>query len=291
MTRLLAAPHEGRLRVPVVSTRDELRVARRGLTGRVAVVMTMGALHEGHLSLVRAARAYADRVIVTIFVNPLQFGANDDLDRYPRPFADDLARCADAGVDLVFAPGPSDVYPRTPTVRVDAGDLGERFEGASRPGHLSGMLTVVLKLLHLTSPDVALFGEKDAQQLACIRAMVADLDVPVRVVGVPTVREGDGLAMSSRNRYLSDGERAIAQAIPRALATRDAARARDVLERVEGLSLDYLEQVDSETFLARPDGDLLVLAAKVGRTRLIDNARLPTRLDLTVDHQGRPGRT
>ncbi len=279
MTRLLAGPHEARLGVALVSTREELAAARRGLTGRVAVVMTMGALHDGHLSLVRAARAYADQVIVTIFVNPLQFGANEDLDRYPRPFEADLARCAEAGVDLVFAPGPRDVYPRTPTVRVSAGDLGTRLEGASRPGHLDGMLTVVLKLLHLTAPDVALFGEKDAQQLACIRAMVADLDVPVRVVGVPTVREADGLALSSRNRYLSAAERRTARAIPRALATGDAERARSMLERRRGLELDYLDRVDSATFAPDPGGDLLVVAARVGRTRLIDNTRLEVRLD------------
>jgi pantoate--beta-alanine ligase len=156
-------------------------------------------------------------------------------------------------------------------VRVSAGSLGSGFEGASRPGHFDGVLTVVLKLLHLTSPDVALFGQKDAQQLAAIRRMVADLDVPVEVVAVPTVREPDGLALSSRNRYLSPEERTSALVLSRALATQDVAAGRALVDAEPGATLDYLERVDSTTFEAAPDGDLLVVAARVGTTRLIDN--------------------
>ena len=253
----------------VASTREELAAARKDLRGRVAVVMTMGALHEGHLELVRQARAQADSVIVTIFVNPLQFGANEDLDRYPRTLEQDLALIGDL-TDVAFTPTPDVVYPTEALVRVSAGPLGDVFEGASRPGHFDGVLTVVLKLMHLTQPDVALFGEKDAQQLAAIRRMVSDLDVPVTVVGVPTVREPDGLALSSRNRYLSDEERQTALLLSKALQTRDLQKGRALFEG-SAATLDYLERVDSTTFAAAPDGDLLVIAAKVGTTRLIDN--------------------
>ncbi|WP_431042956.1 pantoate--beta-alanine ligase [Streptomyces sp. P1-3] len=198
--------------------------------GRTAVVMTMGALHEGHASLIRAARERVGAkglVTVTVFVNPLQFGAGEDLDRYPRTLDADLAVAAEAGADIVFAPSADEVYPGggEPRVRVSAGPMGERYEGASRPGHFDGMLTVVAKLLHLTRPDLAFFGEKDAQQLALIRRMARDLDFPVEIVGVPTVREGDGLALSSRNRYLSGPERATALSLSRALfAGREAGR-------------------------------------------------------------------
>jgi pantoate--beta-alanine ligase len=259
-------------------TRDELAAARDALPGRVAVVMTMGALHEGHAALVRAAREQADSVLVTVFVNPLQFGAGEDLDRYPRTLDADLELAAAHGADVVFAPSPDVVYPDEPLVRVSAGPLGEVLEGASRPGHFDGMLTVVLKLLHLTRPDVALFGEKDAQQLACLRAMVRDLDVPVEVLGVPTVREPDGLALSSRNRYLSAGERTSALALSRALhrvqATGDLAAGRAVLDAEPGVRTDYLERVDPTTFRSDPAGALVVVAARVGTTRLIDNLSL-----------------
>ena len=255
----------------VARTRDELAGARAALPGRVAVVMTMGALHEGHAQLVRTARELADSVVVTVFVNPLQFGPTEDLDRYPRTLDADLELAAANGADLVFAPTPDVVYPEQPLVRVQAGPLGDVLEGASRPGHFDGVLTVVLKLLHLVRPDVALFGEKDAQQLACIRRMVRDLDVPVEVVGVPTVREPDGLALSSRNRYLSDDERSTALALSRALATGDLAAGRALLDAEPGVVLDYLERVDPDTFAVTPDGDLMVVAARVGTTRLIDN--------------------
>jgi pantoate--beta-alanine ligase len=260
----------------VVATREELAAARKALPGRVAVVMTMGALHEGHATLVRQARELADSVIVTIFINPLQFGAGEDLDRYPRTLDADLRVCEAEGADVVFTPTPEVVYPDEALVRVSAGSLGTGFEGASRPGHFDGVLTVVLKLMHLTAPDVALFGEKDAQQLAAIRRMVADLDVPVTVVGVPTVREDDGLAMSSRNRYLSPDERQSALVLHRALRTGDVAEGRALIGAEPGAELDYLERVDSRTFEAAPDGDLIVVAARVGTTRLIDNISLRT---------------
>ena len=254
----------------VASTREQLAAARKDLRGRVAVVMTMGALHEGHAELVRQARAQADSVIVTIFVNPLQFGVGEDLDRYPRTLDADLVVCEAEGADLVFTPTPEVVYPREALVRVSAGAMGDVFEGASRPGHFDGVLTVVLKLLHLTAPDVALFGQKDAQQLAAIRRMVSDLDVPVTIVAVPTVREDDGLALSSRNRYLTDEQRRTALVLSQALATRDVAAGRALLGGSDA-DLDYLERVDSTTFEAAPDGDLIIVAATVGTTRLIDN--------------------
>ncbi|HUR13642.1 MAG TPA: pantoate--beta-alanine ligase [Mycobacteriales bacterium] len=261
----------------VVATREDLAAARKALPGRVAVVMTMGALHEGHAALVRRAGEVADSVVVTVFVNPLQFGAGEDLDRYPRTLETDLALCEREGADVVFTPTPEVVYPSEPVVRVSAGSIGEGFEGASRPGHFDGVLTVVLKLLHLTSPDVALFGQKDAQQLAAIRRMVEDLDVPVDVLAVPTVREPDGLALSSRNRYLSSDERQSALVLSRALATGDVVAGRALLDAEPGVAPDYLERVDSRTFEAAPDGDLLVVAARVGPTRLIDNRPLEDR--------------
>ncbi|MET7904152.1 pantoate--beta-alanine ligase [Streptomyces sp. NPDC005355] len=197
------------------------------MPGRTAVVMTMGALHDGHASLIRAARGRVGAkglVTVTVFVNPLQFGAGEDLDRYPRTLDADLKVAAEAGADIVFAPSAEEVYPGgEPRIRIAAGPMGEGYEGAFRPGHFDGMLTVVAKLLHLTRPDIAFFGEKDAQQLALVRRMVRDLNFPVEVVGVPTVREGDGLALSSRNRYLLAPERSTALALSRALfAGRDA---------------------------------------------------------------------
>ncbi|WP_327263767.1 pantoate--beta-alanine ligase [Streptomyces sp. NBC_01232] len=216
----------------LLHTAEELHKLAR--TGRRAVVMTMGALHEGHATLIRAAREQAGpegQVVVTVFVNPLQFGAGEDLDRYPRTLDADLAIAEEAGADAVFAPAVDEVYPGgDPQVRITAGPMGGRLEGATRPGHFDGMLTVVAKLLHLTRPDLALFGQKDAQQLALIRRMVTDLNFPVEVVGVPTVREEDGLALSSRNRYLSAAERHTALALSRALfAGRDRLAAQAAL--------------------------------------------------------------
>ncbi|WP_338316313.1 pantoate--beta-alanine ligase [Streptomyces bohaiensis] len=217
----------------LVHTAADLAGLRRPGATR-AVVMTMGALHRGHAALVAAARREAGpdgQVVVTVFVNPLQFGPGEDFDRYPRTLPDDLRIAGEAGADVVFAPAGDEVYPDgTPLVTLAAGPMGERLEGAHRPGHFDGVLTVVAKLLHLTDPDVALFGEKDAQQLALIRRMVRDLDFPVRTVGVPTVREEDGLALSSRNRYLSPTERRTALALSRALfAARDRLAAEAAL--------------------------------------------------------------
>ncbi|APY87066.1 pantoate--beta-alanine ligase [Streptomyces alfalfae] len=213
-------------------TAEPLRTRARA--GRRAVVMTMGALHEGHASLIRAARRLAGpdgEVVVTVFVNPLQFGAGEDLDRYPRTLDADVKIAEQAGADTVFAPGVDEVYPGgEPQVRVSAGPMGTVLEGAARPGHFDGMLTVVAKLLHLTRPDVALFGQKDAQQLALIRRMARDLNFDVEIVGVPTVREDDGLALSSRNRYLAPDERRTALALSRALfAGRDRHAAQEAL--------------------------------------------------------------
>ncbi|WSN62079.1 pantoate--beta-alanine ligase [Streptomyces sp. NBC_01362] len=310
------------------------------LKGARAVVMTMGALHEGHATLIRAARAAAGpdgQVVVTVFVNPLQFGEAADLDRYPRTLDADLAVAAAAGADAVFAPSVDEVYPGgEPQVRISAGPMGERLEGASRPGHFDGMLTVVAKLLHLTRPDVAFFGQKDAQQLALIRRMVRDLNFPVEIAGVETVREPDGLALSSRNRFLDAEERHTALALSKALfAARDRLAAQQALHAraqttsattgraaaltalgearaaadtqavalarpVDGpsavraaallilddaaaaqppLVLDYLALVDPADFTEVPDdrttGEaILAVAARVGKTRLIDNIPL-----------------
>lgn len=284
-------------RTPVVArTRAELEevLARSDAAdGRPAraVVMTMGALHEGHLALVRLARARAAQVVVTIFVNPLQFGPAEDLSRYPRDLDRDLALLAREGVDVVFAPGLEEVYPGgEPVVRVSAGVLGDRLEGAHRPGHFDGVLTVVLKLLHLVRPDVAVFGQKDAQQLMAVRRMVRDLDVPVAVVAGPTVRDADGLALSSRNAYLDAGERSRALALVRSLrAAKDAvaagsgadgarAAARRVLEAEAGVVVDYVALVDPVDASDVPSGHhgeaVLAVAARVGTTRLIDNVVL-----------------
>lgn len=217
----------------LVRTAAELRKHADTRPGEAAVVMTMGALHEGHAALVRAARERVGSgcVVVTVFVNPLQFGPNEDLDRYPRTIEADLELAERAGADLVFAPAVDEVYPGgEPQVRISAGPMGERLEGATRPGHFDGVLTVVGKLLHLTRPDVALFGQKDAQQLAMIQRMVRDLNFGVEIVAVPTVREEDGLALSSRNRYLSAPERRTALALSQALfAGRDRHAAQEAL--------------------------------------------------------------
>ena len=254
-----------------------------------AVVMTMGALHAGHLALVARARELADQVVVTIFVNPLQFGPDEDLDRYPRDLAADLALLSDA--DVVFAPTSPVVFPGgQPVVRVNAGRLGRVLEGVARPGHLDGVLTIVLKLLHLVRPDVAVFGQKDAQQVLAVEAMVRDLDVPVVIRAVPTVRDADGLALSSRNAYLSPSERERALVLSRAMrageraasapgsdATGVRAAAGAELAGAD-LELDYLALVDPRTAQEVGPGHrgpaLLAVAARIGGTHLIDNAPL-----------------
>ena len=252
----------------------------------------MGALHDGHAQLIRAARQRHDHVVVTIFLNPLQFGPKEDLSRYPRTFDADLEICTAAGVDVIFAPTPDVVYPEgDPGVRVSAGPLGEVLEGASRPGHFDGVLTVVGKLLHLTAARSAYFGQKDAQQLLLIRRMVRDIDFPVDVVSVPTVREPDGLAMSSRNMYLTESDRETALCLSRALrAGGEAASfgpsairraAREVLVEEPLALVDYLVLVHPHTLADVPEwyrGEaLLAVAARVGTTRLIDNAPLARR--------------
>ncbi|MEU7855776.1 pantoate--beta-alanine ligase [Nonomuraea sp. NPDC049141] len=272
----------------VARNRTDL-VKARG-QGSVALVPTMGALHEGHRSLIREARTRADQVVVSIFVNPLQFSPNEDFSRYPRTFDADLEACRDEGVDVVFAPTADDMYPPDRQVSVQSGEMGTIVEGAVRPGHFDGVLTVVLKLFNLVQPDVAIFGQKDAQQLAMIRRMVADLDLPIDIVGAPTVREPDGLALSSRNRYLSADERQVALALSTALRAGAAesvpskirAAALSVLEAAAPrLALDYLVLVDPATFteVYEPfQGEaVLAVAAKVGTTRLIDNVVLTLR--------------
>lgn len=253
-----------------------------------AVVMTMGALHEGHLALVRAARAHADEVVVTIFVNPLQFNDAGDLERYPRTLEADATLLEPEGVDWVYAPAVEDVYPGgTPIVTVSAGAINDVFEGAHRPGHFDGVLTVVLKLMNLTRPDVAYFGQKDAQQVIAIRTMCRDLNVPVDISVVPTVRDADGLALSSRNVFLSPQQRADALVLSRALRAADAAATsgasaadvvatgRAVLAEVPAVVPDYLDALDPAS--AQPvAGDyrgevVIAVAARVGETRLIDN--------------------
>ncbi len=258
----------------------------------VALVPTMGAFHEGHRSLIRRARAERDFLVVSIFVNPLQFGPGEDFERYPRDEAGDLAACEALGVDLVFAPPVEEMYPGgEPQVTVDPGPLGERLEGASRPGHFRGVLTVVARLFHLAGPCTAYFGEKDAQQLFLVRRMVRDLAFPVEVVGCPTVREPDGLALSSRNAYLSREEREAAGCLFLALSEaaelarkgeRDAAvlvaaMAREV-GATPGVRLDYAAVVDEATFeeVREVAGQVRALvAARVGGVRLIDNLPLP----------------
>ena len=278
------------LTMQVARTREELARARAGLAGTVAFVPTMGALHDGHRSLLKRARGLADHVAVSIFVNPLQFGLHEDLDRYPRSLDADLEMCADEGVALVFAPSRDVVYPSEPIVTVHAGAMGERLEGASRPGHFDGVLTVVAKLFGLVKPDIAVFSRKDAQQLALVRRMVADLDLGVRIEAAPFIRDADGLALSSRNAYLSAEQREAALIVPSALATAALAAekgaspvqlptmVRALIASADGVALDYVALVDPDTFDDVGAGDLepgaqavLAVAARVGNIRLIDN--------------------
>ncbi len=265
----------------------EAMKAREHAGGRVALVPTMGALHEGHRSLIRLAHEHADHVVVSVFVNPLQFAPGEDFSRYPRTFEADLAACAEENVSVVFAPSADDLYLPDRQVGVSAGHMGTIVEGAFRPDHFDGVLTVVLKLFNLVRPDVAVFGQKDAQQLALIRRMVADLNVPVSVVAGPTLREPDGLALSSRNRYLSPDERTTALALSRALregatygTPKEVLRAAGAVlaegARAEPpLVLDYLVLADPATFTDVGDDHrgeaVLAVAARVGTTRLIDN--------------------
>jgi pantoate--beta-alanine ligase len=269
----------------LVRSRAELAAARRALVGTVGLVPTMGALHDGHRANLDAARVDCDAVVVTIFVNPMQFNQAADLARYPRPLEADLALCARAGVDVVWVPDSATVYRDGPSqVWVTAGQLADQLEGPNRPGHFAGVLTVVTKLLNTIAPQRAYFGEKDYQQLTLIRRLVRDLDLAVQIVGVPTVRDPDGLALSSRNVFLSAAERASALALNQALragqaASGDAgqvlAAARAVLSAEPGLIVDYLALRDPQLGPApRAGAARLLVAGSVGKTRLIDNLAL-----------------
>jgi len=257
-------------------TPQELKKALVSATG-VSLVPTMGALHSGHISLVREAQKLGNPVVVSIFVNPLQFAPGEDLEAYPRTLEEDIAKLEAEGVEAVFAPSVSTMYPHGPRTTIHPGPLGSVLEGKTRPTHFAGVLTVVAKLFMLTGATDAFFGEKDYQQLALIRQMVEDLHLPVRVHGCPIVREGDGLALSSRNRYLSDGEHEAALALSRALATGSYDAALAQLKAAEGIDLDYLA-VTTPELEELPEGYTgparLLVAAKVGETRLIDNVEI-----------------
>lgn len=270
----------------IVRTSEELARARSTLVGTLALVPTMGALHSGHLALVARARDLADSVASSIFVNPMQFGAGEDFGRYPRQMEEDSRMLEEAGCSLLWAPSTDDIYPEGFATRVTVEGVSERWEGEARPGHFDGVATVVAKLLGSVRPDFALFGEKDFQQLAVIRRMVADLNIRTRIVAVPTVREPDGLALSSRNSYLSPSERqeagALAQSLEKARnAVRSGVPVAEILEEARGFLLshgfarvDYFALVDARTLLPleNPIGEMrLIAAAVIGRTRLIDN--------------------
>ena len=286
----------------VASTRAEMRALRPALPGPVALVPTMGALHEGHLTLVEAARARASSVVMSVFVNPLQFAPTDDFSAYPRNLQRDVELARNRGVDVVFAPPVGEMYPQAPRVSIvptatgDRPALDRRWEGAARPGHFAGVLTVVAKLFHLVQPDLAMFGRKDLQQVTLVRAMVEDLDIGVEIVTVPTVRAADGLALSSRNAYLTADERSRALVIPQSLQAMvrawDADRVEDaasllsigrrVLGREPAVAVDYLALADPATLepVTRVGtGTVAMIAARVGRTRLIDNEILKRRND------------
>jgi len=276
--------------VIVARTVADVRRWRAAGTGDLGLVPTMGFLHEGHLTLVRRARAENARVAASLFVNPTQFGPQEDLARYPRDEARDRGLLEEAGCDVLFAPGVAEMYPAGATTAVDVGAVSVPLEGERRPGHFRGVATVVLKLLNIVGPTRAYFGEKDAQQLAVVRRLVADLDVPVAVVGCPTVREADGLAMSSRNSYLDAAQRAAAPVLHRALlAARQARRGgeqdgaalrglmRGLIESQPLAHVDYVSVSDPATFreLDTVTGPALaLLAVRFGSTRLIDNLRL-----------------
>jgi len=278
-------------KMQVVGTIDEMRHVVADLRAKgqsIAFVPTMGALHEGHLTLIDEARRVADVAIMSIFVNPLQFGPSEDFDRYPRTLDDDAKLATERGVDFLFTPTREDMYPEhAPVVFVHPGSIGKEWEGAVRPHHFEGVLTVVAKLFHIVMPDVAVFGQKDLQQVAAVKGMVRDLNFPVGILVAPVVRDPDGLAMSSRNRYLSARDRELGRILPKALfAMRDAfargerrasaleATGWRMLERVVGLTPRYLAVVNADTFQRVNNvrhGDAAVGAIRVGETKLIDN--------------------
>jgi pantoate--beta-alanine ligase len=274
----------------IATTVEEMRSLRRAMTGDVGLVPTMGYLHEGHLSLMRAARTQNDHVVASCFVNPTQFGPGEDFERYPRDPERDLSLLRDQRVDVVFMPPVEEMYPEGASTFVEVQGITEVLEGAHRPGHFRGVTTVVAMLFNIVRPTRAYFGRKDAQQLAVVRKMVRDLHFDVEIVGIPTVREPDGLAMSSRNAYLSPAERAAALGLSRALrraeelftaGERDAERLRQAMRELiaqEPLAqVDYVSVADAETLreLERVEGPALAsLAVRIGRTRLIDNVTL-----------------
>ena len=277
------------LKIDVVRSVAALRAAirpHRQAGSRIGLVPTMGALHQGHLELVKAARRHAEFVVATIFINPLQFNPSEDLDAYPRDEATDLNLLAATGADLVFAPNVAEMYPKAFSTEVKVSGLTQYLDGPARPGHFEGVATVVSKLLNQAQPDIACFGEKDFQQLQVIRRLTRDLDLPVEIIGVPTVREEDGLAMSSRNRYLSEADRITAAFLPAVLRAaveelQGGSPAAPILEKARAAlkasgfnPIDYVELCDVETLQPLPaarEGSRLLAAAHLGRTRLIDN--------------------
>ena len=273
----------------IVRSGEELARARAQLDGTLALVPTMGALHAGHMALVEEAKRRAEKVAATIFVNPAQFGPNEDFARYPRREAEDARLLEQAGCDLLWIPSATEIYPDAFSTSVHVAGVSDRWEGEARPGHFDGVATVVAKLLISVRPNVAMFGEKDFQQLAVIRRMVADLDIPTDIAAVPTVREEDGLALSSRNAYLLEDDRGRAAALPRALSYARAAildgtpvrlaldTGRKSLVEAGFSRIDYFALVDAATLepLEAPAGDMrLIAAAVIGGTRLIDNLAL-----------------
>jgi len=275
----------------VIETVSEFRVAERSAARPLGLVPTMGYLHEGHMSLARRARADNATVSASIFVNPTQFAPNEDLAAYPRDMDGDLAKLEEAGVDLVFAPAPQEVYPAGFDTRVDVGEIAAKLEGASRPGHFRGVATVVCKLLTIVRPDKVYFGQKDAQQCLVIKRLNADLNLGAEVVVIPTIRDSDGLALSSRNAYLRDGDRESALTLSRSLnlaremhqseilnAKKISAQMRNLIESEPRTSVDYISISDAETLdeldiIDRPA--LVSLAVRIGDVRLIDNTLLP----------------
>jgi pantoate--beta-alanine ligase len=269
----------------LVHSLEELAAARAWLGGSIGLVPTMGALHEGHAALIRAARSSCDAVVVSIFVNPMQFDQAEDLARYPRPIEADIVLCERLGADLVWNPDVDTLYPDGPVrIRVTAGELADQLEGPNRPGHFDGVLTIVTKLFAAVRPDRAYFGEKDYQQLSLIRRMVRDLGSSVQIVGVPTVRDADGLALSSRNVFLSADQRPAALSLSKALRSGAAAAgsahdvldaARAALDEASGVQVEYLELRSPELGPVPASGPArLLVAGRVGRTRLIDNVEV-----------------
>ena len=270
----------------IAELRNAIAGARQN-AARIGFVPTMGALHSGHLSLVERARAECDLVVMSIFVNPLQFGPTEDFTRYPRPIEEDERLATQSGVDILFTPGADDMYPDGRMITVTAGEHGKKWEGAVRPGHFDGVLTVVAKLFNVVQPDISVFGRKDLQQAALVKALVRDLDFPITIVIAPTVREADGLALSSRNRYLSEVDRGHALSLIRSLRAVSASfdsgvsdarelesAGRDVIDAVPQISLDYLAVVNPDTMEQETRagrGSATIIAARVGSTRLIDN--------------------